>query len=94
MYKLEMLFPYLSSLKPGENCILAFYDFFFFLFFIYLFISSFFLAKKHVWPFLMHVSDRPFSYCIDQAGLGAFTAKSGRIKHYNPPPLTVHVNEL
>ena len=31
---------------------------------------------------------RPFSYCIDQAGLGAFTAKSGR-KHYNPPPLTV-----
>ena len=30
----------------------------------------------------------PFSYCIDQAGLGAFTAKSGR-KHYNPPPLTV-----
>ena len=32
--------------------------------------------------------NRPFSYCIDQAGLGAFTAKSGR-KHYNPPPLTV-----
>ena len=31
---------------------------------------------------------RPFSHCIDQAGLGAFTAKSGR-KHYNPPPLTV-----
>ena len=31
---------------------------------------------------------RPFSYCIDQAGLGAFTAKSGR-KHYNPPPLTI-----
>ena len=31
---------------------------------------------------------RPFSYCIDQAGLGAFTAKSGH-KHYNPPPLTV-----
>ena len=31
---------------------------------------------------------RPFSYCIGQAGLGAFTAKSGR-KHYNPPPLTV-----
>ena len=30
----------------------------------------------------------PFSYCINQAGLGAFTAKSGR-KHYNPPPLTV-----
>ena len=30
----------------------------------------------------------PFSYCIDQAGLGAFTAKNGR-KHYNPPPLTV-----
>ena len=29
-----------------------------------------------------------FSHCIDQAGLGAFTAKSGR-KHYNPPPLTV-----
>ena len=34
------------------------------------------------------VSNRPFSHCIDQAGLGAFTAKSGR-KHYNPPPLTV-----
>ena len=31
---------------------------------------------------------KPFSHCIDQAGLGAFTAKSGR-KHYNPPPLTV-----
>ena len=31
---------------------------------------------------------RPFSYCIDQSGLGPFTAKSGR-KHYNPPPLTV-----
>ena len=31
---------------------------------------------------------RPFSHCIDQAGLGAFIAKSGR-KHYNPPPLTV-----
>ena len=31
---------------------------------------------------------RPFSRCIDQAGLGAFTAKSGR-KHYNPPLLTV-----
>ena len=31
---------------------------------------------------------RRFSHCIDQAGLGAFTAKSGR-KHYNPPPLTV-----
>ena len=31
---------------------------------------------------------RPFSHCIDQTGLGAFTAKSGR-KHYNPPPLTV-----
>ena len=31
---------------------------------------------------------RPFSYCINQAGLGAFTAKSGR-KHYNPPPLTI-----
>ena len=31
---------------------------------------------------------RPFSHCIDQARLGAFTAKSGR-KHYNPPPLTV-----
>ena len=27
--------------------------------------------------------NRPFSYCIDQAGLGAFTAKSGR-KHYIP----------
>ena len=33
-------------------------------------------------------SYRPFSYCIDHAGLGAFTAKSGR-KHYNAPPLTV-----
>ena len=33
-------------------------------------------------------SNRPFSYCIDQARLGAFTAKSGR-KHCNPPPLTV-----
>ena len=31
---------------------------------------------------------RPFLHCSDQAGLGAFTAKSGR-KHYNPPPLTV-----
>ena len=31
---------------------------------------------------------RPFSHCIDQAGLGAFTAKSGH-KHYNPPSLTV-----
>ena len=31
---------------------------------------------------------RPFSYCIDQARLGAFTAKSGH-KYYNPPPLTV-----
>ena len=31
---------------------------------------------------------RLFSYCIDQAGLGAFTAKSG-CKHYIPPPLTV-----
>ena len=31
---------------------------------------------------------RPFSHCIDQAGLGAFTAKSVR-KHYNPPPLSV-----
>ena len=37
---------------------------------------------------LMHKHYRPFSYCIDQVGLGAFTAKSGR-KHYNPPPLTV-----
>ena len=35
-----------------------------------------------------HLAYRPFSHCIDQAGLGAFTAKSGR-KHYNPPPLTV-----
>ena len=34
------------------------------------------------------LANRPFSYCIDQAGLGAFTAKSG-LKHYNPPPLTV-----
>ena len=33
-------------------------------------------------------SNRPFSYCIDQARLGAFTAKSEH-KHYNPPPLTV-----
>ena len=31
---------------------------------------------------------RPFSHCIDQAGLGVFTLKSG-CKHYNPPPLTV-----
>ena len=36
----------------------------------------------------MYLLYRPFSHCIDQAGLGAFTAKSGR-KHYNPPPLTV-----
>ena len=36
---------------------------------------------------------RPFSHCIDQAGLGAFTAKSGR-KHYNPPSIDRHVNEL
>ena len=35
-----------------------------------------------------YIGHKPFSYCIDQAGLGAFTAKSGR-KHYNPPPLTV-----
>ena len=42
------------------------------------------------WSFiaLNKVFYRPFSYCIDQAGLGAFTAKSGR-KHYNPHPLTV-----
>ena len=26
---------------------------------------------------------RPFSYCIDQAGLGAFTAKSGRMLEPN-----------
>ena len=41
--------------------------------------------------FIIRVSPglyRPFSHCIDQAGLGAFTAKSGR-RHYNPPPLTV-----
>ena len=31
---------------------------------------------------------RPFSYCINQVGLGAFTEKSGH-KHYNPPPLTI-----
>ena len=37
---------------------------------------------------VMRKWSRPFSHCIDQAGLGAFTAKSGR-KHYNPPPLTV-----
>ena len=36
---------------------------------------------------------RPFSHCIDQAGLGAFTAKSGR-KHYNPPSIDHYVNEL
>ena len=37
---------------------------------------------------IFQICYRPFSHCIDQAGLGAFTAKSGR-KHYNPPPLTV-----
>ena len=42
---------------------------------------------KHVWLRDSAVY-RPYSYCIDQAGLGAYTAKSGR-KHYNPPPLTV-----
>ena len=35
-----------------------------------------------------HRPYRSFSHCIDQAGLGTFTAKSGR-KHYNPPPLTI-----
>ena len=44
------------------------------------------LSRKR--QFSRYRSYRPFSYCIDQAGLGAFTAKSGR-KHYNPPPLTV-----
>ena len=38
--------------------------------------------------FLLFFSIDHSHYCIDQAGLGAFTAKSGR-KHYNPPPLTV-----
>ena len=45
-------------------------------------------VELHRFPFYRHLNYRPFSYCIDQAGLGAFTAKSGR-KHYNPPPLTV-----
>ena len=40
------------------------------------------------YAFFWWIVYRPFSYCIDQAGLGAFTAKSG-CKHYNPPPLTV-----
>ena len=46
--------------------------------------------KKFCFPqkFSLNLTYRPFSHCIDQAGLGAFTAKSGR-KHYNPPPLTV-----
>ena len=39
-------------------------------------------SLNYIYPY------RPFSHCIDQAGLGAFTGKSGR-KHYNPPPLTV-----
>ena len=43
-------------------------------------------APMYIGAFLC--SYRPFSHCIDQAGLGAFTAKSGR-KHYNPHPLTV-----
>ena len=46
------------------------------------FLKCFEISWKNV------LSYRPFSYCIDQAGLGAFTAKSG-CKHYNPPPLTV-----
>ena len=41
-----------------------------------------------IWPEGWQPVYRPFSYCIDQAGLGAFKAKSGH-KHYNPPPLTV-----
>ena len=45
-------------------------------------------VELHHFPLYRHLNYRPFSYCIDQAGLGAFTAKSGR-KHYNPPPLTV-----
>ena len=46
-------------------------------------IISFFLM--HASPFMIvnFEGNRPFSHCIDQAGLGAFTAKSGR-KHYNP----------
>ena len=43
-------------------------------------------ALDYITPYTINY--RPFSHCIDQAGLGAFTAKSGR-KHYNPPPLTV-----
>ena len=35
--------------------------------------------RHHVQALMQY---RPFSHCIDQAGLGAFTAKSGR-KHYN-----------
>ena len=49
---------------------------------------TFFSKITTHWWQIRYVSYRPFSYCIDQAGLGAFTAKSGR-KHYNPPPLTV-----
>ena len=50
-------------------------------------------AVRHIYGIIRHMQGlygtlvyRPFSYCIDQDGLGAFTAKSGH-KH-NPPPLT------
>ena len=49
-------------------------------------VSHFFLPTHGIFMELLFY--RPFSYCIDQAGLGAFTAKSGH-KHYNPPSLTV-----
>ena len=72
--------------------------FFLFLFFSFFFFFFFFAygcnnaIEDLLWHSLkwesLYVACRPFSYCIDQAGLGAFTAKSGR-KHYNPPPLTV-----
>ena len=61
------------------------------------FIQLLFIASFFLWSIPDHTQKykrnqfscyRPFSHCIDQAGLGAFTAKSGR-KHYNPPPLTV-----
>ena len=48
-----------------------------------------FPTYPYIVDFLMNKAKyRPFSYCIDQTRLGAFTAKSGR-KNYNPPPLTV-----
>ena len=50
--------------------------------------SSLWMRPTGEWSINAKMVYRPFSYCIDQAGLGAFTAKSGR-KHYNPPPLTV-----